>query len=235
MAAHLASKTLGKAGTNAATRPLGCVDARTNRERRGKVKVLIGCEESGICREEWRKAGHDAWSCDLIESRIPGQHIKGDVTTAIYQQNWDIIFCFYPCTCLTFSGNRWYAKGKPGYLKRIEAIAWTLREWAKIKKLARIGAGFENPMGALSGHERHTQKIQPWMFGHGEVKGTCLWLDRLPRLCATHANHDLFCEPEPMERDQRIWKMAPGPNRQRDRSETYSGIAKAMCLQWGNL
>ncbi len=190
------------------------------------MEILIGCEESGVVREAFRSKGHNAVSCDLIDSRIPGPHIKGDIATAIYARRWDIIFCFFPCTNIAVSGNRWYGRGTPGYAKRLESLAWTIKQWNLIKKLAVIGAGFENPIGVFSGHQKPSQVIQPWQFGHGETKATCLWLDRLPPLIPTNIVSG---------REQKVWKMAPGPNRQRDRSATFQGIADAMADQWSNL
>jgi hypothetical protein len=191
------------------------------------MKVLFGCEESGVCREAWRKRGHDAWSNDLVDARDGSEfHIKGDVSTAVYAQPWDIIFCFFPCTYIAVSGNRWYGSGTEGHTKRLDAVLWTLDQWFKIKALAKVGAGFENPIGVLSGHVTPSQIVQPWQFGHGETKATCLWLDRLPSLVPTNIVES---------REQRIWKMRPSPTRQRDRSVTYYGIAEAMADQWGKL
>ena len=169
------------------------------------MKMLFGCEESGVCREAWRKRGHDAWSCDLLPSRLPGPHIQDDIFVALAEGGWDIIFCFPPCTHLAVSGNRWYGAGTPGEDSRVKALAWTKWLWACIKKCARVGAGFENPIGVFSRVEKPTQVIQPWQFGHGETKATCLWLDRLPLLKPTNIVEG---------REQRIWKMAPSATRQ---------------------
>lgn len=190
------------------------------------MKVLFGCEESAVCREAWKARGHDAWSCDLLPSRIPGQHIQGDIFDAIANERWDIILCFPPCTHLAVSGNRWYGGGTPGHLHRIQALEWTRVLWSLTKSSADIGAGFENPIGVYSQIEKPTQIIHPWQFGHGETKSTCLWLHGLPKLTPTKIVDG---------REQKIWRMAPSPTRQRDRSTTYQGIADAMAAQWGGL
>ena len=188
--------------------------------------VLFGCEESAVCREEFKAAGWDAWSCDLVPSRVPGQHIQGDVIAAINSRQWDLIFCFPPCTHLAVSGNRWYGKGTGGEALREKALAWTFGLWTLAKMRAKIGCGFENPIGVYSKVEKPAQVVQPWMFGHGETKATCLWLHNLPPLKPTNIVEG---------REQRIWKMAPSQTRQRDRSVTYGGLAKAMCEQWSTL
>ncbi len=185
------------------------------------MTVLFGCEESGVCREQFELVGHDAWSCDLLPSRKPGQHIRGDVIEAMLSRRWDMIFLFPPCTHLAVSGNRWYA----GTELRKKALEWTFNAFAVAKNQSDIGCGFENPIGVFSNWIAPSQIIQPWQFGHGETKATCLWLDRLPLLKPTAIVEG---------REGRVWKMAPGPNRQRDRSTTYIGIAKAMANQWLN-
>lgn len=135
-----------------------------------------------------------------------------------------------PCTYLCNSGVRWL-KGNPERVRqRKAAIDFVLALWAApIDKVA-----IENPIGCLSTVWRKPEQIiQPWMFGHGETKGTCLWLKNLPLLQATHRKLDLFCEEEPIDREPRIHYMAPGRNRAKERSRTYEGIARAMAEQWG--
>jgi hypothetical protein len=137
---------------------------------------------------------------------------------------WHMIILHPPCTALAVSGNRWYGEGMPNHEDRKNAQLWTEELWS----LAIHKADFvclENPVGVLDLGVR-PQYIQPWMFGHGETKKTGLWLHNLPHLVPTDIVEG---------RDQRIWKMPPGKNRARDRSETYDGIAKAMAEQWGNL
>lgn len=183
------------------------------------MKVLFGCEESATCREEWRKAGHDAWSCDLFPSRIPGQHIQDDIYAAIAWKMWDLIMVFPPCTHLAVSGNRWYADTK----ERSEALRWTIALWNHICTYGRAAA-MENPIGVLSKWRKPSQIIHPWQFGHGEVKATCLWLHNLTKLRPSQIVDG---------REPKVWKMAPSPTRQRDRAVTYIGIARATVVQWG--
>ena len=190
------------------------------------MDVLIGCEESGAVRDEFRAAGHNAWSCDLVPSRSSNEyHIQGDVKEAIKSRHWDLIILHPDCTKLACSGNRWYGKGTEGHSKRLEAIEWTIDLWELAKSKARFVA-LENPKGVLSKPMGKPQYIHPWQYGHGETKETGLWLHNLPDLQPTNIVDG---------RENKVWKMAPGPNRKRDRSKTYSGIAKAFADQWGFL
>lgn len=183
------------------------------------MKVLVACEFSGVVREAFRDKGHDAWSCDLEDSEIEGQHIKGDVLQFL-DLGWDLMIAHPPCRYLARSGARWW----PGRKKeQEEAIQFALALLnAPIPRIA-----LENPIGKLSTAIRKPdQIIQPWMFGHGETKATCLWLRNLPLLSSS-------CIVE--GRSQRIWKLSPSPQRSKDRSRTYPGIAQAMADQWGSL
>jgi hypothetical protein len=184
------------------------------------LKVLIGREESGVVRRAFRAAGHNAWSCDLLPARDGGEHFQMDVIGAITHIRWDLIILHPPCQYIAVSGNRWHA-GTPN---RANAKLWTYKLWL----IARGHADrvcLENPVG-LQLPDYKPQWIQPWQFGHPETKKTGLWLHNLPPLVPTN-----IVEPT----QQRIWRMPPGPNRQRDRSETFSGIAEAMANQWGSL
>lgn len=182
------------------------------------MRVLVACEYSGAVRRAFRALGHDAWSADLLPAEDSNEyHLEGDVREHL-EDGWDLMICHPPCTHLAVSGARWF---KEKQLEQLEALAFvrTLLE-APIERIA-----LENPVSIISSRIRKPdQVIQPWQFGHGETKATCLWLKNLPPL-------------EPTEivegREQRIWKMAPGPNRWKDRSRTYPGIAKAMAEQWG--
>jgi hypothetical protein len=185
------------------------------------MKILIACEFSGVVREAFRKLGHDAWSCDLLPTEIPGQHYKGDVRD-ILNDYWDLMIFHAPCTRLCNSGVRWLH----------ERNLWSdMREAAEFFKLllnANIPliAG-ENPIPhkyavKIIGRN-YDQLIQPWQFGHGEQKATCLWLKGLPKLIPTNIVSG---------REQRIHKMSPGQNRGMERSRTYQGIADAMASQW---
>lgn len=181
------------------------------------MKVLIACEFSGRVREAFRKKGHIAWSCDLLPSEIKGQHYWGDVRD-ILDRDWDMMIAFPPCTHLASSGARWF---KDKLQEQKEAIDFFLTlAYADIEKVA-----IENPIGIMSTlYRKPDQIIQPWQFGHGETKSTCLWLKGLPPLQAT----DIV-----PGREHRIHRMPPSANRGRLRSITYTGIAQAMADQWG--
>lgn len=182
------------------------------------MKVLVACEFSGTVREAFASRGHDAWSCDLLPTEIPGQHIQGDVL-AILDQGWDLMIAHPPCTRLAVSGARWFDL----YREEQEAALEFVRKLmgAKIPRIA-----IENPISVISSRIRKPdQIIQPWMFGHGETKATCLWLKDLPLLEPTNIVDG---------REARIHKMSPGPNRWKERSRTYQGIADAFAEQWGN-
>lgn len=189
-------------------------------EQEGKgVKVLVACEFSGVVRDAFTAAGHDATSCDLLPSERDGNHYCGDVRD-ILGDGWDLMIAHPPCTYLAVSGARWWAGRKREQAEALEFVKLLLD--APIPRIA-----VENPIGAISKAIRKPdQIIQPWQFGHGETKATCLWLKDLPPL-------------EPTEvvdgREHRVWKMPPGANRWRERSRTYSGVATAMAEQWGAL
>ena len=183
------------------------------------MRVIIACEFSGIVREAFKAKGHDAWSCDLLDSEIPGNHIKGDILEVL-NDGWNLMIGFPPCTHLAVSGARWFEeKRKDG--RQQQGIDFFMKLInADIEKIA-----VENPVGIMSTkYRKPDQIIQPWMFGHGETKATCLWLKNLPLL-----------KPENIVsgREQRIWKMTPRPDRAKERSRTFQGIANAMANQWG--
>lgn len=186
------------------------------------MRVLVACEYSGAVRRAFRKRGHDAWSCDLLpaEDGDP-HHIEGDVLGLLRGTKlgpWDMLLAFPPCTHLASSGARWW---KDKVVEQQQAIAFVeALANAPIRLIA-----IENPIGKLSSAWRKPdQIIQPWQFGHGETKATCLWLKGLPKLVPTDIVEG---------REQRIWKMPPSPDRWRERSRTYEGIASAMAAQWG--
>lgn len=183
------------------------------------MRVLVACEFSGIVREEFKKLGHDAWSCDLLPTEIPGNHYQGNVLD-ILSHKWDMILAFPPCTDLCVSGARWFEeKRKDGrQQKSIEFfMQFTKADCSKI--------AIENPIGIMSSiYRKPDQIIQPWQFGHGETKATCLWLKELPKLTPTNIVGG---------REHRIFKMSPSPDRGLLRSKTYIGIAQAMAEQWG--
>lgn len=181
------------------------------------MRVLVACEFSGIVREAFKAKGHDAWSCDLLATEMPGQHLRTDVISILHD-NWDMLLAFPPCTHLASSGARWF---KDKQEEQKDAIQFVRYLWnCTIPKIC-----MENPVGILSTHIRKPdQTIQPWQFGHGETKATCLWLYDLPKLIPT----DIVEGREP-----KVHHASPGPNRWKERSRTYKGIADAMAEQWG--
>jgi len=181
------------------------------------VRVLVACEYSGAVRDAFTALGHDAMSCDLLPSETAGNHYQGDVRDVI-GGGWDTMIAFPPCTHLCVSGARWF---KDKQAEQAEALSFVrLLMDADIRHIA-----IENPIGVISTKIRKPdQIIHPWMFGHGETKATCLWLNGLPNLIPTDVVPG---------REARIHRMAPGPNRARERSRTYAGIAAAMAAQWG--
>ena len=188
------------------------------------MAILIGCEESQTICQAFRNSGYDAYSCDLKPTRgNPLYHFREDIFTCIERKQWDLIILHPDCTALALSGNRWYGKGMQYYDKRQKAIKWTLSLWNKAKEHSNYVA-LENPASVIFKYLPKVQYIQPWQFGHGEKKKTGFALHNLPRLKSTNIVSG---------REERIWKMAPGPNRKRDRSVTYQGIAEAIVNQWG--
>lgn len=180
------------------------------------MRILVACEYSGVVRDAFIARGHDAMSCDLEPSERPGPHYQGDVRD-ILTDGWDMLIGFPPCTYLARSGARWW---KERQALQAEAVRFVRTLWAA--PVGRIA--IENPIGCLSSQFRKPdQIIHPWMFGHGETKATCLWLRNVPPLMAS----GLVAGRVP-----RVHYMAPGPNRQRERSRTYQGIADAMAAQW---
>ena len=181
-------------------------------------RVLVGCEFSGRVRESFKARGWDAWSCDLLPSEIPGQHIVGDVRRALRAASWDLFIVHPPCTFLAVSGARWFAERRQEQRAALEFVLELLD--ADVPYIA-----LENPVSVISTAIRKPdQIIQPWQFGHPETKATCLWLKGLPGLSPTGLVSG---------RVPRVHRMAPGPNRWRERSRTFSGVAEAMADQWG--
>jgi len=186
-----------------------------------EIKVLIACEFSGVVREEFRKRGHDAWSCDLLPTEIPGNHYQGDVMDII-NDGWDIMIAHPVCTRLCNSGVMWLKKRNLWNDLDIGAKFFKDLYNCNIPKIA-----IENPIPHKYALERigrkYTQIIQPWQFGHGETKATCLWLKRLPKLVPTDIVEG---------REQRLHRLPPSKDRAKLRSITYKGIAEAMAEQW---
>ena len=185
------------------------------------MKVLVACEFSGKVREEFRKCGHKAVSCDLLPSEIPGEHIQGDVFDVL-DDGWDMMIFFWPCTNMASSGARWFKEKVIAQRRDIEAFRRLMG--CKIPMIAG-----ENPIGVLSTQFcKPDQIIQPWQFGHGETKATCLWLKNLPPLKPTNIVEGRY---------PRVWLEhgVKGDPKWKRRSRTYQGIAEAMAEQWGCL
>lgn len=181
------------------------------------MKILVACEYSGKVRDAFASYGHYALSCDLLPTDVPGNHYQGDVMDII-NDGWDMLIAFPPCTHLAASGARWFHLKQKEQSDALDFVATLMS--APIEKIC-----IENPVGIISSRiKKPTQIIQPWMFGHGETKATCLWLKNLPLLQPTNVVEG---------RENRIHKMPQTKNRWKLRSETYSGIAKAMAEQWG--
>jgi site-specific DNA-cytosine methylase len=191
------------------------------------VRVIIGCEYSGVVREAFRARGHDAWSCDLLPSEVHGNHYQCDIFGVI-NRGWDLGIFHPPCTDLAVSGARHFAAKKADG-RQDAALDFVRRLLSlKIPKIA-----LENPVSIISSHIRKPdQIIQPWQFGHPEQKATCLWLKGLPLLKPTNNVYDLMMTLPARERE-RVHRMPPGPDRWKERSRTFQGIATAMAEQWG--
>lgn len=197
------------------------------------LRVLVACEFSGIVRRAFAARGHDAWSCDLLPAEDgSNQHIIGDARDVL-DQGWDLLMVAHPpCTRLCNSGVRWLSSPPPG-----KTLA---QMWAELREAADLFSAFwnapiprvavENPVmhkharALISNFQPAAQTIQPWQFGHGETKAICLWLRGLPTLTPTNIVAG---------REARVHRMAPGPNRWRERSRFFPGVAEAMADQWG--
>jgi hypothetical protein len=180
------------------------------------LRVLVACEFSGIVRNAFAELGHDAYSCDLLPTELPGQHFQRDVLEVL-DFGWDIMIAHPPCTHLAVSGSAWF---KNKQVEQAEAMAFVM----KLANASIPHIAIENPVSVISTFWRKPdQCVQPWQFGHGETKRTCLWLKGLPVLW-------------PVEivpgREPRCHYTSPSPDRWKNRSRTYTGIAKAMAEQW---
>lgn len=205
------------------------------------MKALVACEESQVVTKALRKKGVEAYSCDLQPTRGNKKwHYQQDIIKLLAKypsEYWDLIILHPDCTKMANSGNRWYGKGMKYYKEREDAIKWTINLWyLAIQRGKRVA--LENPNSVIFPYLRNTgvdvQYIQPWMFGHTENKKTGFALYNLPRLKATN---DVSEEMKTMSKadTDRVHRMAPGPNRKRDRSKTYSGVGEAIADQWSNL
>ena len=184
------------------------------------MRVLVACEESQAVTKELRRLGHEAYSCDIepCSGGHPEWHLQQDVTQLL-KIRWDMVIAFPPCTDLAVSGARYFEqKRKDGRQQK------SIEFFMMFANCGCPKTAIENPVGIMSGiYRKPDQIIQPWQFGHGETKRTCLWLKGLPKLESV----DIV-----PGREQRIWKMPPGKDRAKTRSKTYPGIAKAMAEQW---
>jgi hypothetical protein len=187
------------------------------------MRVLVGCEFSGRVRDAFLRRGIDAVSVDLLGSESSyGPHITGDILDVAQSQHWDMLIAFPPFTCLASSGIHWNSR-IPGRWEKSQKATLLVE---KIFHLPIPKIAIENPVGIISRWMKPTQIIQPWQFGHGETKATCLWLKGLPCLTPTEIVSG---------RDRKILNVKKGPDRQRIRSLTYQGIAEAMASQWGGI
>lgn len=188
------------------------------------MRILVACEFSGRVRDAFRWRGHDAYSCDLLpgEGAFKQFHIQGDCTYTAYMDNWDMMIAHPPCTHLAVSGSRHFpAKIADGRQQQALNFVQELMD-APIEKIC-----IENPISIISSRIRKPdQIIQPWQFGHGETKATCLWLKNLPKLKPTDIVEG---------REGKCWRMPPSPDRAKLRSITYKGIADAMASQWDDI
>ena len=185
------------------------------------MKVLIACEYSGVVRDAFLRGGHEAMSCDLLETESPGPHYKGDLFDVI-DYPWDLMIAHPPCTHLSVSGSRHFAEKKMDGRQQA-AVSFFMRIVRQSSHIPKVA--IENPVCIMSSlHRKPDQIIQPWQFGHGETKATCLWLKGLPLLTPTEIVEG---------REARIHRMPPSADRWKERSRTHQGIADAMALQWG--
>ena len=191
------------------------------------MRVLVGCEYSGIVRDAFAIRGHDAWSCDILDTESPGNHIKGNVLDYL-DMDWQLAILHPPCTHLSVSGARWFTEGKKPMHLREKALDFVQQLMnAPIDHIC-----IENPVSVISSHIRQAdQTINPYQFGHPEYKKTCLWLKNLPLLKETN-NVLEETKQLPDKIAKRIWWLGAGKGK--ERSKFYTGIASAMAEQWGD-
>lgn len=191
------------------------------------MRVLIGCEYSGIVRDAFAVRGHDAWSCDILDSESKGNHIKGNVLNYL-DMDWQLAVFHPPCTHLSVSGARWFTEGKKPIKLREDALDFV----QKLMDAPIDHICIENPVSVISSHIRQAdQTINPYQFGHTEYKKTCLWLKNLPLLKETN-NVLRETQQLPDNITKRIWYLGSGKGH--ERSKFYTGIASAMAEQWGD-
>jgi len=191
------------------------------------MNILVACEESQAVTIELRKLGHNAFSCDIQDCSggHPEWHIKGDAVLEAYSGKYDLMIAHPPCTFIANSGVRWlYNKDGSKNDQRWQELLWARRLFTDLLQAPIKMIAIENPIPHKYAFlPKYSQLIQPWQFGHGETKATCFWLKNLEPL-----KHTDIVE----GREQRIWKLPPTADRQKLRSKTFQGIAKAMAIQW---
>jgi hypothetical protein len=198
------------------------------------MRILVACEFSGIVRDVFAALGHDAWSCDIIPSERPGNHIQGDVLS-ILDDGWDMMIAHPPCTYLANSGVRWLKSEGGRYEKMVDGANFFKKMLnADIPKIC-----VENPIQHHYAKDiigiKYNQIVHPWMFGHAETKATCLWLKGLPLLQPSNIVEPAFVEGNNGKRYSRVSFMSgrmPAEKRRQERARTYQGIANAMADQW---
>lgn len=184
------------------------------------MRVAIICEFSGTVRDAFTRLGYEAISFDLLPTETPGKHIQGDVRNLPedYWEQFDLAICHPPCTHLAVSGARWFKEKQVEQAESLDFVRWLMH-------LPISSIAIENPISIISSRIRKPEQIiQPWQFGHGETKATCLWLKNLPKLQPTKIVEGRLAK---------VHRMPPGPDRWKERSRTYKGIAEAMASQWG--
>ena len=187
------------------------------------MKILVACEQSGVVRDAFLCKGHDAMSCDILPSESEGPHYQGDLFDVI-DYPWDMALFYIPCTDTAVSGARHF-KEKWNDGRQAASVSLWMKAWKACSHIEKVS--FEHPVSIMSSlFRKPDQIIQPWMFGHGETKATCLWLKNLPNLTPTNVVEG---------REARIWKMPPSADRAKQRSRTFDGIAQAKADQWGCL
>lgn len=193
-------------------------------------RLVAGCEFSDVVAGEFRKLGHDAWSCDLLPTEGDSRfHIQGNIFDHL-DDGWDAMIFFYPCTNMAVSGARWFKDKRQEQERDVQNFI----RLAEYSGIGRIGG--ENPIGVLSTkYRKPDQIIQPHQFGHPEYKATCLWLKNLPPLRETNKLPEPVRGSEEWKKWMRVHREPPGPDRWKNRSRTYRGIAEAMAQQWGAL
>jgi len=194
------------------------------------MRVLVACEESQEVCKAFRALGHEAYSCDIQDCSggHPEWHIKGDALTEAQKPGWDLVIAHPPCTDLAVSGARWFEKKR-----RDGSQQRSINFFMAFADLSCPKIVIENPISIMSTKWRKPdQIIQPWEFGHPETKATCLWIKGLDLLSPTN-DVSAIMETLPNAIKHRVHNMPPGPNRSRERSKTFPGIARAMAEQWG--